>query len=275
MEKIVLFLDHANINRAAGERGWRLDYADLLQYMGEGRLLLEAHGYVPINPRSEHRGDRDREELWRAGYLVHTRQGKVTGGTYHCNFAVEIAMDILKVLSQVRPDIIVLASGDADFLPLVQEARQAGVRVEVAAFPESAGAELRQRCSGFIDLAVYAQSYLAAQRGQEEARTDERYQDLIRLQQGTIEAHPADRAQDLMKVRQARSDKQVAVLYPAPVSPHTGKQKMAEPAEVDQEPLLPDLSELREEEAAHSADQPVSGSSVSMPASDFFAECDV
>src|SRR5438132_3457209 len=132
-EKVVFFLDYANINRAAREKRYRLDYCDLLQYVGEERFLIDAHCYVPINPRNEHRLDREIEELWRSGYMVTTKMGTVAGGTYKCNFDVEITMDMLKVVYQVKPDIIVLATGDSDFVSLIQEVRKSGVRVEVAA----------------------------------------------------------------------------------------------------------------------------------------------
>src|SRR6266566_8531159 len=58
------------------------------------------------------------EELWRSGYIVNTKVGTIAGGTYKCNFDVEITMDILRVVYQVKPDIIVLASGDSDFVSL-------------------------------------------------------------------------------------------------------------------------------------------------------------
>src|SRR6266487_3629191 len=165
MEKVVFFLDYANINRATREKRCRLDYRDLLEYVSEGRFLIDAHCYVPINPRNEHRLDGEIEELWRSGYIVNTKIGSIAGGTYKCNFDVEIAMDMLKVVYQMRPDIVVLASADADFVPLIQEVRKSGVRVEVAAFAETAGADILLKCSGFIDLAVYYESYLAAQDG--------------------------------------------------------------------------------------------------------------
>src|SRR6266699_2392163 len=181
-EKVVFFLDYANINRAAKEKRYRLDYCDLLQYMGEERFLIDAHCYVPINPRNEHRLDREIEELWRSGYIVTTKVGTIAGGTYKCNFDVEIAMDVLKVVYQVKPDIIVLASGDADFVSLIQEVRKSGVRVEVAAFVETAGADILRKCSGFIDLAVYYEGYLAAQNeepGEEGRAEQEQDQDVL------------------------------------------------------------------------------------------------
>src|SRR5690242_3525831 len=119
-ETVVLFLDFANVNRAAKEKRSRLDYQDLLEYIGENRFLVEAYAYVPINPRNEHRLDGIIEDLWHAGYVVQTKRGTIAGGSYKCNFDVEIAMDVLRVAQQVKPNIIVLATGDADFVPLIQ-----------------------------------------------------------------------------------------------------------------------------------------------------------
>src|SRR6266566_6055215 len=184
-EKVVFFLDYANINRATKEKRYRLDYCDLLQYMGEERFLIDAHCYVPINPRNEHRLDREIEELWRSGYIVTTKMGTIAGGTYKCNFDVEITMDMLKTTYQVKPDIIVLASADSDFVSLIQEVRKSGVRVEVAAFAETAGTDILLKCSGFIDLAVYYEGYLAAQNGeQDEENIAEQFKDLIQSQNG-------------------------------------------------------------------------------------------
>ena len=182
-ERVVVFLDYANIIRTAREKGFRLNFQHLLLYVGENRFLVDSHCYVPIDPRNEHRRDRDIEELWSAGYMVTTKKGSVAGGTYKCNFDVEITMDMLKVVYQVKPDIIVLASGDSDFIPLIQEVRKSGVRVEVAAFEESTGADILLKSSGFIDLAVYYEDYLAAQQVEQTGEeVDERYRDLIREQ---------------------------------------------------------------------------------------------
>src|SRR5438128_2554765 len=198
-EKVVFFLDYANINRAAREKRYRLDYCDLLQYVGEDRFLIDAHCYVPINPRNEHRLDREIEELWRSGYIVNTKRGTIAGGTYKCNFDVEITMDMLKVVYQVKPDIIVLATGDSDFIPLIQEVRKSGIRVEVAAFEETAGPDIRLKCSGFIDLAVYYEDYLAAQNGEQgEESVEEQYKNLIQSQNGEQDEESVeDEYQDL------------------------------------------------------------------------------
>src|SRR6266581_920931 len=186
-EKVVLFLDYANVNRGAREKRLRMDYQDLLEYVGEDRFLIDAHCYVPINPRNEHRLDGVIEDLWRSGYIVTTKVGTIAGGTYKCNFDVEITMDILKVAYQVKPDIIVLASGDSDFIALIQEVRKSGIRVEVAAFEETAGTDIMSKCSGFIDLAVYYDGYLVSQNGeQDEESIAEQEQELIQTQDSDL-----------------------------------------------------------------------------------------
>lgn len=227
-EKVIFFLDYANINRAAREKRYRLNYYDLLHYVGEERFLIDAYCYVPINPRNEHRLDREIQELWRSGYIVTTKIGTIAGGTYKCNFDVEISMDVLKVVYQVKPDIIVLATGDSDFVALIQEIRKAGVRVEVAAFEETAGADIMSKCSGFIDLAVYYEGYLAAQNGkQDETRIAEQYKDLIQSQndeqdeddiaeqdQHLLQPHESDLHEDEAKIPVDQVDTQTRV--PAP-----------------------------------------------------------
>ena len=43
MEKVILFMDYANINRAGSSKGMPLDYRNLLDYMGEGRFLIDSY----------------------------------------------------------------------------------------------------------------------------------------------------------------------------------------------------------------------------------------
>src|SRR6266702_1288646 len=209
-EKVVVFLDYANINRAATEKRCGLDYQHLLHYMGEERFLIEAYCYVPINPRREHRSDREIEELWRSGYIVNTKVGNIAGETYKCNFDVEITMDVLKAVYQVKPDIIVLATGDSDFIPLIQEVRKAGVRVEVAAFKETAGIDIMLKASGFIDLAVYYEHYLAAQNGEQgEESMEDQYQDLVQSQTSDLdedETQTSDLDEDEMQLPEDQVD---------------------------------------------------------------------
>lgn len=159
MEKIVVFLDYANTNAALQKQGAIPDYADLLFYLSEGRFLVEAHAYVPIDPRNPHGRDRAIEVLWQSAWLAHTKVGAIAGDSYKCDFDVEITLDLMRTAEIVKPDIIVLVTGDKDFVPVMLELRRRGIRVEVAAIPEgNAARELILKASGFIDLREYLES---------------------------------------------------------------------------------------------------------------------
>lgn len=155
MEKVVVFLDYANINATGSQRKLPVDYSQLLNYLAdpeEGRFLQEAFAYVPIDPRREHAMDERVRELWDAGYLVKSKVGTIAGQSYKCDFDVEMTLDMSRLAYEMKPDIVVLASGDGDFVPVVLELRSKGIRVEVAAYRESMSGQLMHRCSGFIDL---------------------------------------------------------------------------------------------------------------------------
>lgn len=158
MEKLVLFNDYANTNAAFKNNGTRPDYQDLLDYLAEGRFLVEAHAFVPIDPRNPHARDSLIQGLWSYGYLVHTKMGAIAGDTYKCDFDVEITLELMRTAEIVKPDIIALVSGDKDFVPVILELRRRGIRVEVAAFPGiNAAEEVILKASGFVDLKVYLQ----------------------------------------------------------------------------------------------------------------------
>jgi uncharacterized LabA/DUF88 family protein len=162
MEKVQLFLDYANINRAANDLGYTLNYEvllhDYLVSQDEGRILIDAFAYVPINPRQEHKMDSAIDNLWNSGYFVNSKVGTIAGDGYKCDFDVEIAMDIIKIAHQTKPDIIILASGDSDFIPIIKELRKMGIRVEVAAFQKCISRHLSLVSSGFIDIEYFMQA---------------------------------------------------------------------------------------------------------------------
>ncbi|HXK50813.1 MAG TPA: NYN domain-containing protein, partial [Clostridiales bacterium] len=159
-QKVMVFLDYANINRSARDKNIEIDYSHFLDYITGGRFLLDAFAYFPVDPRAEHATDFDKQKLWKAGYHVNEKVGTIAGESYKCNFDIEMTMDMLKAVYHARPDVIVLASGDGDFIPLVYELRKMGIRTEVAAFPVSASKDIALKCSGFIDLDIYYSEYL-------------------------------------------------------------------------------------------------------------------
>ena len=154
--KTALFVDHENLSIAARNRGVGIDWYDFKEYLasdGEGRPAVGAFCYVAVDPRSPNAKDREIDRLWEDGWLVRTKTGAPAGpGRYKCNVDVEMAMDMIFFAGDVRPDIVVMVTGDQDFAPVAIKLRERGVRVEVAAFPESVSKVLLNAASGYINL---------------------------------------------------------------------------------------------------------------------------
>ena len=164
MMKVAVFLDYANINASSRQRNFNVDYGALLDYLAtedEGRTLQVAYAYVPINPRQEHAMDATINELWQKGYIVKSKVGTIAGDTYKCDFDVEMTLDISRIAYVNAPDVVVLVSGDSDFIPIVLDLRERGIRVEVAAFEFAMSRQLALKSSGFINLDALEESDFA------------------------------------------------------------------------------------------------------------------
>ncbi len=160
MKRVAVFVDYANIDRSASDKGRELNYRLLLDYLAseeDGRFLVEAFCYFPIDPRAPHARDREIEELSTDGYLVRSKVGTLTADSYKCNFDVEMTMELTRMVHDVKPDIVVLCSGDGDFVPVIEYLRSQGIRVEVAAFVANTSRDAILKCSSFIDLDVFVE----------------------------------------------------------------------------------------------------------------------
>lgn len=158
MERVALFLDHANLQGAFREVNVQVDYLGLRDYLSDGRFLVEAFVYVPINPEHPEAMQGFTDFLRREGFFVRSKLGKRAGDGWKCNLDVEMTIDILRYVNRTRVDIVVIGAGDGDLAPVAHELRQQGIRCEVASTPSSVARELRQACNGFVDLSSVMQT---------------------------------------------------------------------------------------------------------------------
>ena len=63
-----------------------------------------------------------------------------------------MAMDATELALEVKPDIVVLVTGDSDFAHLAEKLRRRGMRVEVASVEQSLGSELKNAANSVVDL---------------------------------------------------------------------------------------------------------------------------
>lgn len=80
------------------------------------------------------------------------------GGQKKADWDVGIVIDAIRMAPSI--DVLVLASGDGDFISLVEYLKNQGKRVEVAAFGRSSSARLKEIADEFIDLGDSPRKYL-------------------------------------------------------------------------------------------------------------------
>ncbi len=100
------------------------------------------------------------EALEKAGYEVKKKDLQIfAGGIKKADWDVGIAMDAVRFSKSM--DVIVLVSGDGDYLPLVEYIQNtSGCRVEMLAFKESSSAKLIDRVDEFFDLSAEKEKFL-------------------------------------------------------------------------------------------------------------------
>jgi uncharacterized LabA/DUF88 family protein len=150
---LAIFIDYHNLEGSLREEGLQADILRLREYLVETRRLLEAFLFVGLNPNNFHEDARIHRYLRANGFLVRTKLAKVRPeGSLKCNLDIEMALGVVEYVTNAHPDIVLLVTGDGDFVPLVQWLRTRGVRVEIASTPNAVSQDLRESANGYIDL---------------------------------------------------------------------------------------------------------------------------
>jgi len=102
------------------------------------------------------------EALEHIGFEVKTKDLQVFyGGNKKGDWDVGIAMDTIKLAPKL--DVVVIVSGDGDFIPLVDYLQSIGQKAEVAAFGRSASGKLVEAADRFIDLDKDTKKFLISE----------------------------------------------------------------------------------------------------------------
>ncbi len=154
-QRVALFVDTQNLYYAARDMGTAVDYGTLLESAVRGRVLGHATAYIV-----ERDGDATAfgfiGKLSALGYRVKRRKVRVhrvnDEGTpvLEGDWDMGIAADIVRSLEHA--DVVVLASGDGDFVPMLELAQERGKRVEIMAFREAASQALQDMADRFLPL---------------------------------------------------------------------------------------------------------------------------
>src|SRR5215468_6788194 len=161
--RLLVLVDESNIGSSVRTAGRGLDWLKLRDFLAgpaTGRDLIEMVVYAGLPPAIpawyEERDRKNKFVQWlRAnGFMVVTKDGApAEEGRYKANVDVMMAIDALELSIEIRPDVVILVTGDADFAYLATKLRRHGIRVEVASVTANLGNTLRSAANEVIDLA--------------------------------------------------------------------------------------------------------------------------
>ncbi|ADH63539.1 MAG: NYN domain-containing protein [Deinococcota bacterium] len=156
MQRVGLFVDTQNLYHSARDYYEKnVNFESLLKHAVSGRQLVRATAYVV-----EREGDTSAwpfiYKLSTIGYRVRrmnltlketTDEGKPI---YEGNWDMGIAADMVRLMHTL--DVVVLGSGDGDFVDIIEVLMERGIRVEVVAFKETTSQRLIDAVDRFVHL---------------------------------------------------------------------------------------------------------------------------
>lgn len=151
-QRIGILIDVQNLYHSAKNLyHGRVNYRELIKNLISGRHLIRALGYVVKS--EEATGESSFfEALENAGVDLRIKDLQIfPGGAKKADWDVGMAVDAIRMADFL--DVIILATGDGDFIPLVEYLKWGKGRiVEVAAFGKTTSSKLRETADTFIDL---------------------------------------------------------------------------------------------------------------------------
>jgi uncharacterized LabA/DUF88 family protein len=182
-QRVGIFVDVQNLYHSAKNLyHGRVNYTELIKHLVAGRQLIRAMAYVvksegiePQRPTaaaaasaaesariraaraSEEKSDLSSEAaffdaLEKAGLELRMKDLQIfAGGMKKADWDVGMAVDAIRMSSFL--DVVILVTGDGDFIPLVDYLKWgAGRLVEVAAFRRSASSKIQEAADQFINI---------------------------------------------------------------------------------------------------------------------------
>jgi uncharacterized protein (TIGR00288 family) len=157
-QRVAVLIDVQNMYHSAKNIfGARVNFKEVLKTAIAGRELVRAIGYVIRTESGEEKAFL--EALVKMGIETRIKDLQIfAGGMKKADWDVGMAVDAVRLAE--ANDAIVLATGDGDFIPLVEYLKSKGVQVEVLSFARSTSQKLQEATDDFTDLGADPKKYL-------------------------------------------------------------------------------------------------------------------
>ncbi|MDO8582363.1 MAG: NYN domain-containing protein [bacterium] len=150
-QRVAVFVDVQNMYHSAKNLyNARVNFKEVLAAAVAERRLVRAIAYVIKSEAQDEAGFFD--ALEKQGFELKVKDLQVfMSGAKKADWDVGMAVDAIKMADKV--DVVVLVTGDGDFVPLVAYLREnKGCLVECVAFQKSTSSKFIEAVDDFIDL---------------------------------------------------------------------------------------------------------------------------
>lgn len=157
-QRVVVLIDAQNLYYSAKHLyRSKVNFEEILKLALAERRLVRAFAYVVQTKTGEEK------PFFEAltGLGIETRIKPLQeyyGGLKKADWDVGIVVDAIR--ASATADVIILVSGDGDFIPLVEYLKNQGKRVEVIAFGRSTSSKIKETADEFIDIEGDTKKYL-------------------------------------------------------------------------------------------------------------------
>lgn len=157
-QRVGVFIDVQNMYYSAKNLyNCRVNFGNIVETAVADRQLVRAIAYVVRAGVPEEQAFFD--ALIKLGIETKEREVQVfLGGAKKADWDVGMVVDAIRLSPKL--DVVVLVSGDGDFIPLVEYLQNMGVQTEVMAFRETSSSKLVEEVDDYIDLSKDQQRYL-------------------------------------------------------------------------------------------------------------------
>ncbi len=151
-QRVGIFVDIQNLYHSSKNLYHaRVNYKELMKELVGTRQLITAMAYVVKSETAEGESAFF-DALKKSGLELRSKDLQIyPGGMKKADWDVGMAVDAIRMSHLI--DVVILVTGDGDFVPLVEYLKWGmGRRVEVAAFGRSASGKIKEAADEFIDL---------------------------------------------------------------------------------------------------------------------------
>ncbi len=163
-QRVGIFIDTQNLYHSAKNLyKAKVNFGQVVKEAVANRVLIRAVAYVIRTESEEEKGFF--EALNKLGIETKVKDIRVfAGGAKKADWDLGTVVDLVAMAQKL--DTIILATGDGDFVPVVEYLKYAhGCQVEVISFGKSSSGQLREAADDFIDMCDNPGNYLIGYRG--------------------------------------------------------------------------------------------------------------